>query len=77
MVVDEKSRLQQLIQARVQQTPAYRVVQATGPDHNKRFTVEVRLGDTVLGRGSGRSKKAAEIEAARAALEHFSNHFTQ
>jgi len=77
VVVDDKSRLQQLIQARVQQTPSYRVVQATGPDHNKRFTVEVRLGDTVLGSGSGRSKKAAEIEAARVALEHFSNHFTQ
>lgn len=77
VVVDDKSRLQQLIQASVQQTPFYRVVQATGPDHNKRFAVEVRLGDTVLGTGSGRSKKAAEIEAARAALEHFSNHFTQ
>lgn len=76
-VVDDKTHLQQLIQARVQQTPAYHVVEATGPDHDKRFTIEVRIGNTVLGRGSGKSKKAAEIEAARAALERFSDHFTQ
>ncbi len=77
VAVDAKSRLQEFIQAREQQTPTYHVVEATGPDHDKRFTVEVRLGDTILGMGSGKSKKAAEIEAARAALERFSNHFTQ
>ncbi len=67
--IDYKSRLQEIIQAKEQQTPVYHVIEATGPDHNKRFTVEVRLGDHVLGRGSGRSKKTAEIEAARAALQ--------
>ncbi len=75
--VDYKSQLQEVIQAREQQTPAYHVVEATGPDHDKRFTVEVRLGDTVLGRGSGTSKKVAETEAARSALEQLSTHFTQ
>ena len=75
--VDYKSQLQEVIQAREQQTPAYHVVEATGPDHDKRFTVEVRLGDTVLGRGSGTSKKVAETEAARLALEQLSTHFTQ
>ena len=75
--VDYKSQLQELIQAREQQTPVYRVVEAIGPDHDKRFTVEVRVGDTVLGRGSGRGKKAAETEAARSALEQFSTNFTQ
>ncbi len=67
--IDYKSRLQEIIQAKEQQTPVYHVIEATGPDHNKRFTVEVRLGDHVLGRGSGRSKKTAETEAARAALQ--------
>ncbi len=42
-----------------------------GPDHDRRFTVEVRAGDGVLGRGSGKSMKVAEMEAARAALKKF------
>ena len=67
--VDYKSQLQELIQAREQQAPVYRVVEATGPDHEKKFTVEVRIGDTVLGKGTGKSKKTAETEAARSALQ--------
>ena len=74
--VDYKSELQELIQAREQQTPTYQVIEETGPDHSKTFTVEVRLGETVLARGSGKSKKAAEVEAARSALERL-NSFTQ
>ena len=73
--VDYKSQLQELIQAREQQTPVYRVIKTIGPDHDKRFTVEVRVGDTVLGKGSGKGKKAAETEAARSALEQFSANF--
>jgi len=69
---DYKSQLQELIQGREQQTPAYYVVEAKGPDHDRSFTVEVRVGDTVLGRGTGKSKKAAETEAARSALERLS-----
>jgi ribonuclease-3 len=75
--VDYKSQLQELIQAREQQTPAYQLVEAMGPDHDRRFTVEVRAGDTVLGRGSGKSKKMAETEAACAALEQLATNFTQ
>lgn len=75
--VDYKSRLQELLQARRQQTPVYKVIEATGPDHDRTFTVEVRVGDTVLGRGSGKSKKAAEAEAARTALTQLSTNFTQ
>jgi len=75
--VDYKSQLQEIIQAREQQTPAYQLVEAMGPDHDRRFTVEVRVGDTVLGKGSGKSKKAAEAEAARTALEQLSTSFTQ
>ena len=75
--VDYKSELQELAQAREQQTPTYHVLEATGPDHDKKFTVEVRLGEVVLGKGSGKSKKAAESEAARSALEQLSTDFTQ
>ena len=67
--VDYKSQLQEFIQAREQQAPVYRIVEATGPDHEKKFTVEVRMGDTVLGKGTGKSKKTAETEAARSALQ--------
>ena len=74
--VDYKSELQELIQARQQSTPAYRVVKVVGPDHDRRFTVEVRIGKNVLGRGSGKSKKLAETEAARLALERLSTDFT-
>ena len=74
---DYKSQLQELIQAREQQTPTYHVIEATGPAHDRRFTVEVRLGDTVLGRGSGKSKKAAETEAARSTLAQLLTNFTQ
>jgi len=73
---DYKSELQELIQASEQQTPTYHVIEATGPDHDKRFTVEVRVGNTVLGRGSGKSKKTAETEAARSTLERLLPDFT-
>jgi len=73
---DYKSQLQELIQARHQQTPTYRLIETVGPDHDRRFSVEVKAGDTVLGRGSGKSKKSAEIEAARAALEQLPTDFT-
>lgn len=72
-----KSQLQELIQSRQQQAPTYQLVEAVGPDHDKRFTIEVRIGDTVLGRGSGKSKRMAETEAARSALERLSTNFTQ
>lgn len=71
-----KSELQELIQAREQKTPSYHVVETSGPDHDKRFTVEVRLGNTVLGRGSGKSKKAAETAAAETVLKHLPDDFT-
>jgi len=76
-VVDYKSQLQELTQSREQQIPTYHVVETTGPDHGKTFTVEVRLGEVVLGTGSGKSKKLAETEAARSALEQMPDTFTQ
>jgi len=70
--IDYKSRLQELIQSREQRIPSYHVTGTSGPDHIKTFSVEVRLGDRVLGAGSGKSKKEAETEAAREALEQIS-----
>ena len=50
------------------QRPAYRIVETTGPDHDKRFVVEVSVNGRVLATGEGRSQKIAEIQAAEAAL---------
>jgi len=69
---DFKSRLQEIVQAERQITPSYHLIKAVGPDHAKEFTVEVKIGNTTLGRGTGNSKKTAEIEAARRALESLS-----
>ncbi len=65
---DNKSRFQELAQAHDGITPAYRLVNQEGPSHNREFTVEVLLGDTVAGRGQGRNKQTAEQEAARGAM---------
>jgi ribonuclease-3 len=73
---DYKSRLQELAQVRLQVTPVYRLVGEVGPDHDKVFTVEVVVGGEVLGSGTGRSKKLAEKEAARAALGRMERDFT-
>jgi ribonuclease III len=70
---DYKSQLQEIIQAERQITPSYHLIEAVGPDHDKRFTIEVHAGDSVLGIGIGKSKKTAEMEAARSALEKLSN----
>jgi ribonuclease-3 len=64
-----KALLQEFTQAKYKQLPTYRVVEASGPDHDKGFTVEVVLGDRVSGTGTGKSKRAAEMDAARAAWE--------
>lgn len=70
---DPKTRLQELTQRRFKATPFYGLVRSSGPDHAKAFEVELRLEDRLLGRGEGRSKKAAEQEAAVRALELLEN----
>jgi ribonuclease-3 len=67
-VKDDKSLLQERAQAQLGITPTYHVVEATGPAHQPSFTVEVRLGERALARGSGRSKRQAERVAAQEAL---------
>ena len=66
---DYKTRLQEKIQGLYKATPQYRVESTQGPDHEKTFHVAVLLGDKTMGQGSGRSRKEAEQEAARLALE--------
>ncbi len=66
--VDSKSMLQQVCQATRQITPAYRVVDISGPAHQPIYTVEVVVGEDRLGQGTGRSKQEAEQMAAAEAL---------
>lgn len=66
---DFKTRLQERAQDIRKQTPTYRIESQTGPDHDKTFTVIVELGAQPLATGSGKSKKAAEQNAAQKALE--------
>jgi ribonuclease-3 len=68
---DFKTRLQEKTQEAVKNIPNYIVEKEHGPDHDKTFEVTVRLEGKVLATGLGRSKKAAEQEAARQALEQY------
>jgi ribonuclease-3 len=68
-VVDAKSRLQQVSQARFDVTPVYMLVEHSGPGHAPMFEFEVRAGPHVVARGSGHSKRAAQQAAAHAALQ--------
>ena len=65
---DDKSLLQEAAQAQLSLTPTYRLAAETGPSHDRTFVVEVLLGDRVVGRGEGASKRQAEQAAARMAL---------
>jgi ribonuclease-3 len=65
---DPKSELQERVQASGRAAPRYRVVASLGPAHDPTFDVEVFVDDTVLARGSGKSKRVAERDAAARAL---------
>ena len=67
-LVSPKSRLQEIAYARSGAAPAYRVVSAVGPDHEKHYVVEAMIGMEVLGTGEGRNRRDAETAAAAAAL---------
>jgi ribonuclease-3 len=69
---DFKSALQERVQSGGEPLPEYVVVGETGPDHHKTFQVEVRVRGQALAEAFGRSKKEAEQEAARLALERLS-----
>lgn len=67
---DYKTCLQERLQAQHNQLPEYELVEMSGPDHERLYTMEVRFRGERLGRGSGSSKKSAEQKAAAMALDH-------
>jgi ribonuclease III len=66
---DSKSALQEVTQTNSKQSPHYKILRTTGPDHAKAFIVGVYVNGVELGKGEGSSKQAAEEEAAAAALD--------
>lgn len=69
---DYKSRLQELSQGQWQLTPYYKTTKVQGPDHAREFTIQVFVGDDMVGEGKGANKQMAQQAAARAALERWS-----
>lgn len=67
--LDAKSRLQELAQERVKITPVYKLISATGPDHNKSFQMGIFIGENLFGTGEGKSKQEAEQAAALEAMK--------
>jgi ribonuclease-3 len=71
---DGKSTLQEIVQSSGLPAPRYEVVREAGPDHDKYFTVEVKVGETVYAQGEGKSKQTAQQQAAVAALARIERH---
>lgn len=69
-LIDEnfKSQLLELAQAKKISAPRYMVLEELGPEHDRTFLIEVRVGETFMGRGKGKNKKSAEQEAAKEVL---------
>jgi ribonuclease-3 len=65
---DAKSSLQEFVQSKGFPAPKYQVVSESGPDHNKKFVIEVMVNGKSWGSGEGKSKSSAEQEAARQVL---------
>ena len=61
---DSKTILQEVVQGNYEEPLQYFLIGEEGPDHDKKFVVEARIGDTIYGKGTGRTKKGAEQEAA-------------
>ncbi|MCE5265418.1 MAG: ribonuclease III [Deltaproteobacteria bacterium] len=68
---DYKTAVQEIAQTLFREMPHYVVISATGPDHDKRFETSLMIGERTIAAGTGRSKKEAEQQAAKAALEEF------
>lgn len=69
LYLDPKSRFQEVAQEKFSITPGYEVLKETGPDHDKKFTVGVYIGNEKVAEGKGTSKHEAQVDAARAGLE--------
>lgn len=68
--IDSKTKIQEIIQQDFKVTPAYEVTNENGPDHDKEFTVVIKVNDKVIGKGVGSSKQRAEEEAATKGIEY-------
>jgi len=69
LYLDPKSNFQELAQEKAGVTPSYKVLEESGPDHNKRFVVGVFIGEELVAEGEGTSKQEAQVEAAANALQ--------
>lgn len=69
LYIDPKSRFQEAAQSRLSVTPSYKVLEESGPDHNKIFRIGVYLGKELVAEGTGSSKQEAQISAAEAAIQ--------
>lgn len=68
LYIDPKSRFQEAAQSRLSMTPNYKVLEETGPDHNKKFRIGVYIGKELVAEGLGSSKQEAQIDAASKGL---------
>ena len=69
LYLDPKSRFQEVAQEKFGVTPNYKVLKEVGPDHAKKFTIGVYIGDEKIAEGKGTSKHEAQVDSARAGLE--------
>ncbi|MBU0531332.1 MAG: ribonuclease III [Candidatus Uhrbacteria bacterium] len=69
LYIDPKSRFQEAAQERFSMTPSYKVMEESGPDHNKKFVVGVYLGKELVAEGEGTSKHEAQVAAAEAGIK--------
>lgn len=69
LYIDPKSRFQEAAQERFSTTPSYKVLDESGPDHNKKFVVGVYLGKELIAQGEGTSKHEAQVAAAEAGIK--------
>ena len=69
LYIDPKSAFQEAAQSRLSVTPSYKVLEESGPDHDKTFRIGAYLGKTLVAEGTGTSKQEAQVDAAQNALE--------
>jgi ribonuclease-3 len=69
LFIDPKTRVQELIQAKYKVTPTYTLIKQRGPDHDRTFTVGLKVGKKLMTKGTGISKQKAEEDAARKCIE--------
>ena len=67
---DYKTHLQEVLQSQGETNIWYKLIDENGPDHNKRFVMQVGINEIVLGTGEGKSKKEAEQLAAKIAINN-------